>query len=377
MNRNMHPVIANSTDTRYNDDVVPPKSKRRKLEKDAYDELNCVDTFISPIKATQTNTINEHVQIMHKGRSTAILGRPYYEGLPHLLGSVHENNVVLWRILLDSGSDGDLLFARSNGQKTSVPYFVREATQTWHTSMGIFRTEKQGDLDVVFPEFSNSKRIHIEPDIIDIADDAPEPMFDLIIGTETMKKLDCILDFKNKVIEIDHIQLPMRKLSALNNPNKRLEIYYNSFYVEPDVTKEATERTVRILDAKYEKALFAQTSPHNLVQSYIHTIKHTRFYVGIDLATANKTTNFITIDTLVDRNHPGNPVNDNTLIINCKNNTSTSLVWFQFILSLTISTPQTANPGSFHLISSSISTSRPLGKAKRLYLHQTSKQTKY
>ena len=114
--------------------------------------------------------------------------------------------------------------------------------------------------------------------------------------------------------------------------------------------------------------LFAQTSPHNLVQSYIHTIKHTRFYVGIDLATANKTTNFITIDTLVDRNHPGNPVNDNTLIINCKNNTSTSLVWFQFILSLTISTPQTANPGSFHLISSSISTSRPLGKAKRLYL---------
>ena len=250
----MHPVIANSTDTRYNDDVVPPKSKRRKLEKDAYDELNCVDTFISPIKATQTNTINEHVHIMHKGRSTAILGRPYYEGLPHLSGSVHENNVVLWRILLDSGSDGDLLFVHSHGQKTSVPYFVREATQTWHTSMGIFRTEKQGDLDVVFPEFSNSKRIHIEPDIIDIADDAPEPMFDLIIGTETMQKLDCILDFKNKVIEIDHIQLPMRKLSALNNPNKRLEIYYNSFYVEPDVTKEATERTVRILDAKYEKA---------------------------------------------------------------------------------------------------------------------------
>lgn len=93
-----------------------------------------------------------------------------------------------------------------------------------HTSVGIFRTEKQGDLDVVFPEFSNSKRIHI-------IDDAPEPMFDLIIGTETMKKLDCILDFKNKVIEIDHIQLPMRKLSALNDPNERLEIYYNSFYV--------------------------------------------------------------------------------------------------------------------------------------------------
>ena len=84
MNRNMHPVIANSIDTRYNDDVVPPKSKRRKLNEDAYDVHNTVETFISPIKATQTNTINEHVHKMHKGRSTAILGQPFYEGLPHL-----------------------------------------------------------------------------------------------------------------------------------------------------------------------------------------------------------------------------------------------------------------------------------------------------
>lgn len=133
MNRNMHPVIANSIDTRYNDDVVPPKSKSRKLNEDAYDVYNTVETFILPIKATQINTINEHVHKMHKGRSTAILGRPFYEGLPHLSGSVHKNNVVLWQILLDSGSDGDLLFARQRSkfsrQKTTVPYFARKVTQ--------------------------------------------------------------------------------------------------------------------------------------------------------------------------------------------------------------------------------------------------------
>ncbi len=39
-----------------------------------------------------------------------------------------------------------------------------------------------------------------------------KPMFDLILGTQTMDELGIILDFKNKMITIDEIELPMQSI---------------------------------------------------------------------------------------------------------------------------------------------------------------------
>ena len=40
-------------------------------------------------------------------------------------------------------------------------------------------------------------------------------MFDLILGTQTMDELGIILDFKNRMITIDEIELPMQSLKDM------------------------------------------------------------------------------------------------------------------------------------------------------------------
>ncbi len=47
------------------------------------------------------------------------------------------------RVLLDTGSSGDLLFIRKGFQKY-IPYTKRAAPQSWDTSNGTFQTKKGG-----------------------------------------------------------------------------------------------------------------------------------------------------------------------------------------------------------------------------------------
>jgi len=59
--------------------------------------------------------------------------------------------------------------------------------------------------------------MHITLDIVEFEDDDKAPMFDLIIGTETMQRLGFVLDFKTKLITIDEIILPMKRLKNLQS----------------------------------------------------------------------------------------------------------------------------------------------------------------
>ena len=179
-----------------------------------------------------------------KGKVTAVLGRPHYKS------NKKSHNVKLWRVLLDSGSDGDILFVK-RGARDNVPYTKRLVPQLWQTSMGVFKTEKLGEFDLTFPEYSGSKRLSLQPDIMEFDAGKFEPKFDLIIGTETMRELGIVLDFGRQMIMIDQIDLPMRKISELQKPNVNYQIYKNN---EPVATAELTKRATKILDAKYEKA---------------------------------------------------------------------------------------------------------------------------
>ena len=204
-----------------------------------------------PIKASQMNFLNENTHKLKHGLVTATVAAPYFDGQNGLHNSRNKRTPSLWRILLDSGSDGDLLFVRKRSKSFNIPYTMRLNPQSWHTSNGIFHTEKMGDLDLVFPEYLYSKRFHVEPDIVEYEGDSPAPMFDLIIGTETMANLGIVLDFKEKMITIDEIKLPMRNIKNLQSPKALYSIYSGR---EPASTLEATNRAVKILDANYEKA---------------------------------------------------------------------------------------------------------------------------
>ena len=128
--------------------------------------------------------------ILGDGCSSAVVA------IPHVNSKKHPAKKV-WRVLLDSGSEGDIAF-RHVGHRSStfIPYKERFAPQRWRTSNGIFETTKVGKLEVSFPDYSSSKRISLQPDIVDVRVEDDEPIYDLILGVETMAKLGIVLNFQ-------------------------------------------------------------------------------------------------------------------------------------------------------------------------------------
>ncbi len=86
-------------------------------------------------------------------------------------------------------------------------------------------------------------------------DKEKKPQYDLILGTETMKEFGIIFNFKDKMITIDEIILPMRNINNLQGSSILRALRHNhSLAKEPQSTQDATKRATWILDAKYSKA---------------------------------------------------------------------------------------------------------------------------
>ncbi len=144
------------------------------------------------------------------------------------------------------------------GASKHIPVIKRAVPQSWGTSNGTFVTNKVGNIKIAFVEYSNSKKALIKPDIVEYNPGNNKPMYDLIIGKQTMHDLGVVLDFKFKesTIQIDKILLPMRDIAnlQLKTSISRALKHNASFAQEPVSTRGATKRVVEILDAKYKKA---------------------------------------------------------------------------------------------------------------------------
>ena len=81
-----------------------------------------------------------------EGRVTTVVAKARYKAtenparknIEHSTGRRTSNTVI--RILLDSGSDGDLLF-HEKGTEKHFPYLTRQVPKSWHTSNGSFLTK--------------------------------------------------------------------------------------------------------------------------------------------------------------------------------------------------------------------------------------------
>jgi hypothetical protein len=105
-------------------------------------------------------------------------------------------------------------------------------------------------------EYSASKKVHLQPDIVEYSPGDQAPIYDLIIGKHTMHNLGVKLDFQEKTITIDKILLPIRNFVNLQlKPRITRALRENTcFTQEPISTCSTTKRMVKILDSKYEKA---------------------------------------------------------------------------------------------------------------------------
>jgi hypothetical protein len=117
--------------------------------------------------------------------------------------------------------------------------------------MGCF---SKAEIELNFFEYSDSKRYLPEPDIVK-HDKNNKPQYDLILGVKTMKKYGIILDFKDKIIAVDEVKLPMQNINYLQGSSTLHMLKLNhSLTVELHSTQDATKHVTRILDAKYQKA---------------------------------------------------------------------------------------------------------------------------
>jgi hypothetical protein len=186
---------------------------------------------------------------------TALVAVAKYGHACHHKSSKKAAKEKLISVLLDSGSDGNLLFHEKWTAK-HFPYLTRQVPCSWHTSNGVFHTKGRGKLPIKFFKYSNSKEFLAEPDIFKYDKKMGKPAFDLIIGCNSMERLGIVMNLQNKMITIDEIILPMRNIASLTNKSKIKEAWAisNALAHEPTSTEQATQRAMKILDANYKKA---------------------------------------------------------------------------------------------------------------------------
>jgi hypothetical protein len=68
----------------------------------------------------------------------------------------------------------------------------------------MFQTRRKTRVELNFFEHSDSKRYHVEPDVVEYNKNN-RPQYDLNLGTVSIKDFSIILNFRDKMITIDEI----------------------------------------------------------------------------------------------------------------------------------------------------------------------------
>ncbi len=210
--------------------------------------------------SSQSKEIHSNNSILPKkdppeGKTTAIIavmrGKPK-EGCHQHRSNKHYKQKLVW-VLLDSGSDGNLVFVNKD-KPMVLSSLTKLVPQLWNTLNGIFQTKHKAGIELNFFKYSNSKRYLVEPDIIEYGKNN-KPQYDLILGFKTKKEFGIILDFKDKMITVDEVKLPKQNIKYLQGSNTLRALKRDhSLAMELHSTQDATKCVMRIIDAKYKKA---------------------------------------------------------------------------------------------------------------------------
>jgi hypothetical protein len=98
------------------------------------------------------------------------------------------------RVLLDSGSDGDLVVVDKD-KPMLVPSSKRLVPQSRNTSNGRFQIKEKAEIELLSLNIPIAKGT-LYPDIVEY-DKIYKPQYDLILDVKTLKKYGIILDFKD------------------------------------------------------------------------------------------------------------------------------------------------------------------------------------
>jgi hypothetical protein len=121
-----------------------------------------------------------------EGKTTAIIavmrGKPKHGHHCHCSNKHHKQKLM--RVLLDSGSDGNLVFVNKD-KPMLLPSLKRLIPQSWNTLNRMFQTLRKAEIELNFFKYSDSRRYLAESDIVEY-DKNNKPQYDLILGVKTM-----------------------------------------------------------------------------------------------------------------------------------------------------------------------------------------------
>jgi hypothetical protein len=103
-----------------------------------------------------------------EGKTTAIIavvrGKPKHGHHCQRSNKNYKQKIV--RVLLDSRSDGDLVFVNKD-KPMLLPFSKRLVPQLLNTLNGMFQTKRKAEIELNFFGYSNSIRYLVEPDIVE------------------------------------------------------------------------------------------------------------------------------------------------------------------------------------------------------------------
>ncbi len=75
------------------------------------------------------------------------------------------------------------------GFSKGISVVKRVVPQSWGTSNGTIVTDRVGDIKISFVEYLASKKVCLQPNIVEYSPGNQAPMYDLIIGKQTMHNI--------------------------------------------------------------------------------------------------------------------------------------------------------------------------------------------
>ena len=107
-----------------------------------------------------------------KGQVTVVVAKVRYEAAKNQAHrrseqpSWHCSSDQILRVLLDSGSDGDLMF-HEKGMIMHFPYLTRQVPISWHMSNESFVTTGRTEIIIRFFTYLNIKEYTVSPDLVE------------------------------------------------------------------------------------------------------------------------------------------------------------------------------------------------------------------
>ena len=166
----LNPEINSKINTKNKPNHLENLSSKTLEDNSIFSTASDMDTDSSSEVSAKSDRTEPHVSRTIVDSVTAVLavqklatGSQSSTKLKHLSRS-RKNSFL--RVLLDTGSDGDLMFHKK-GTIKRFPYLNRQVPKSWHTSNGCFHNKGRGEVTLKFIEYSNSKEYTVNPDVVE------------------------------------------------------------------------------------------------------------------------------------------------------------------------------------------------------------------